>query len=95
MDRETVYTLNEIVPLMIGRLKQVPDGYRISTSSLFFELEPPPGALFQIPDFWKLHRALFEAALWEPGLTLDMSGHEDRCEGLPYNLDFVVRNGNI
>ncbi len=95
MGRETVYTLSEIVPLMIEKLKQLPDGYRISSSALFFQVEPPPGVLFQTPDFWALHRTLFEAALREPGLTLDMSEHEGKCEGFPYNLAFVVRNGNV
>ena len=38
-----------------------------------------------------VHAALFRAAE-KAHIFLDISEHEDKCEGLPVNLDYVVRN---
>ena len=42
-------------------------------------------------DLFDLHDALFKAARANH-ITLDMSEHKDKVEGLPFNLTFVVRN---
>ena len=41
-------------------------------------------------DLLDIHEALFSAAK-ASNITLDMSDHEGLVEGLPYNLDFIVR----
>jgi hypothetical protein len=41
-------------------------------------------------DLLAIHGALFRAAK-ASNITLDMSAHEGMEEGLPYNLDFIVR----
>ncbi len=40
-----------------------------------------------------IHETLIEAAK-EKGITLDMSKHDERDEGLPYNLPFIIRFEN-
>ena len=45
----------------------------------------------KVRDLFDLHDALFRAAKANK-ITLDMSEHEGRFEGLPFNLAFVVRN---
>ena len=42
-------------------------------------------------DLFDIHFALFETDE-KVGLTLDMSSHENKVEGLPFNLDFILRN---
>lgn len=42
-------------------------------------------------DLFEIHDALFRAAR-ASYITFDTSGHMDKVEGLPYNLDFIVRN---
>ncbi|MGI5892463.1 MAG: hypothetical protein ACOX7H_07035, partial [Bacillota bacterium] len=48
---------------------------------------------FEFMDLFDVHFALFEAAE-KAGLTLDMSAHENKVEGLPFNLDFILRKQN-
>ena len=81
--------LNVIIPVLIERLQAAPDGYDITTAQLLkvagYSLED-----FESTVLFDIHFALFEAAE-KAGLTLDMSSHENRVEGLPFNLDFILK----
>lgn len=81
--------LKEIIPVLIERLKVAPDGYDITSAQLLqkagYSLDD-----FEFTDLFDIHFALFEAAE-NAGLTLDMSSHENKVEGLPFNLDFILR----
>lgn len=81
--------LMNIVSALIKRLQDAPDGYAIATAQLLHV------AGYRTEDFterelFEIHYALFAAAE-EIGLVLDMSSHDNRFEGLPFNLDFVLR----
>ena len=84
--------LAEVIPVLIERLQAAPDGYDITTAQLVqvagYSLED-----FNFMDLFDVHFALFEAAK-KAGLTLDMSEHENKVEGLPFNLDFILRKQN-
>lgn len=81
--------LDGIIPILVERLKASPDGYDITTAQLLqvagYRLDD-----FEFMDLFDIHFALFEAAE-KTGLTLDMSSHENKVEGLPFNLDFILR----
>ena len=81
--------LEGIIPVLIERLKASPDEYDITTAQLLkvagYRLDD-----FEFMDLFDIHFALFEAAE-KAGLTLDMSSHENKVEGLPFNLDFTLR----
>ena len=80
--------IDEIVRVLLKRIRELPEGTETSTAKLIWEIFNNPrdlrGSLMEI------HFALLDAAKKE-GIDLDMSGHEDRVEGLPCNLDFVIR----
>jgi len=84
--------LAEVIPVLIERLQAAPDGYDITTAQLMqvagYRLED-----FEFTDLFDVHFALFEAAE-KADLTLDMSEHENKVEGLPFNLDFILRKQN-
>lgn len=46
---------------------------------------------YDIFDFFEVNDALFRAAKANH-IKLDMSEHENKVEGLPFNLDFIVIN---
>ena len=46
---------------------------------------------FEEFDLFDIHSALFKAARGNH-ITLDMSAHKNKVEGLPYNLDYIVKN---
>ena len=82
--------IRHIAEGLIDELREMPDGTRITSAQLLgkydYELEEfGEGGLF---DF---HEALARAAKGNH-ITLDMSDHKDKLEGLLYNLDFAVRN---
>ena len=81
--------LAEVITVLIERLQAAPDGYDITTAQLMqvagYRLED-----FEFMDLFDIHFALFEAAE-KAGLTLDMSSDENKVEGLPFNLDFILR----
>lgn len=81
--------LEGIMPVLIERLKASPNGYDITTAQLLqvagYRLDD-----FEFMDLFDIHFALFEAEE-KAGLTLDMSSHENKVEGLPFNLDFILR----
>lgn len=84
--------LAEVIPVLIERLQAAPDGYDITTAQLIqvagYSLEG-----FEFMDLFDVHFALFEVAE-KASLTLDMSAHENKVEGLPFNLDFILRKQN-
>ncbi len=86
MDRRT---RDSIVKELIGKLKELPDGSRITIRQLLKLAGRSPEK--EGIDVMAVHAALFRAAE-KAHIRLDMSEHEDKCEGLPVNLDYVVHN---
>ena len=84
---------DEIVSVLIDFLKNAPDGYNNSSARLMmaagYNLKDYSGL-----DLLEIHFALFDAAE-KAGLTLDMSSHDDKEEGMPYSLDFVLRKKRV
>lgn len=78
-----------IIPALIEQLKASPDGYDITTAQLLRVVGYKPEE-FEFTDLFDIHFSLFEAAE-KAGLILDMSAHENKVEGLPFNLDFILR----
>ena len=80
---------DEIVSVLIGFLKKAPDGYNNTSARLLmaagYDLKDFTGL-----DMLEIHFALFDEAE-KAGLTLDMSSHDDKEEGMPYSLDFFLR----
>ena len=80
--------IDEIVRVLLKRIRELPDGTETSTAKLIWEIFNNPrdlrGSLMEV------HFTLLEAAKKE-GIDLDMSKHDGKAEGLPYNLDFVIR----
>lgn len=75
---------------LVEELREMPDGTEITSWQLLKAGGYDPQEL----DFSELmdhHQYLFRIARANH-ITLDMSKHEVKVEGLPYNLDFVVRN---
>ena len=73
---------------MIERIKQLPDGTATTTARLLLDLGYPVKEWSE--DMFKAHYELMEEAE-KQGIDLDMSSHDGKFEGLPYNLDFVVK----
>ena len=63
-------------------------GKRISSCRLINDAGAYIGEEIE-PDYFELHRQLFIIADAN-GFLLDMSDHDGKCEGLPYNLDFRI-----
>ena len=86
----TTEQLQQIVDDLIEELRECEDGTCITTALLLeeagYELED-----FRTTDLLVIHSALFEAAEINH-ITLDMSAHRGRLEGLAHNLDYVVHN---
>ena len=75
---------------MIGRIRDFPDGTRITTAQLLNSLCYNNDRDLQ-RHLMEIHHELLQAAKAE-GITLDMSIHDGKIEGLPYNLDYVIRH---
>lgn len=86
MDKER---MNEIVQGMLGKLHSVDDG-TVLTSWRLLKLAGYDPDQFSFSNLLTLHTALFKAAGQE-GIILDMSSHEGKNEGLPFNLEFIVK----
>ena len=85
-------TKEEIIPIvedLVEELRESPDGIRITTSQLLRQAGHEED--FDPIDLIATHDALFEAAKANK-MTLDMSEHENKVEGLPYNLPYVVHD---
>ena len=82
--------IRHIAAGLIEELREMPDGTRITSAQLLMKYG------YDLDEFgeWGLfdfHYALDRAAKANH-ITLDMSDHKDKVEGLLYNLDFVIRN---
>ena len=75
---------------LVHELREMPDGTEITSWQLLKVGGYDPDE-YDFSDLMEYHQALFRAAKANH-ITLDMSKHENKVEGLPYNLDFVVRN---
>ena len=80
--------LRRIAESLIDDLRECEDGMETTTGILarsngYDDMD--------MDDLMELHDILFRTAKAHH-ITLDMSAHEGKIEGLPYNLDFVVKN---
>ena len=82
--------LRHIAEGMIDELRECEDGSVTTTGMLARSYDYDDMDTFELIE---LHYALFRAARAN-NITLDMSAHDNKVEGLPYNLDYVVRNKN-
>ena len=81
--------LDIIAEEMINFLMEQEDGYVDWTSRLANEMGYGD---IDFDDLFYLNDKVFELAE-KNGITLDMSEHEGKLEGLPFNLTFIVRKG--
>lgn len=81
--------IEEIVSKLIEQLISAPDGYSITTAQLVRQSGYP---LNDYEALYEIHFRLFEEAE-KAGMNLDMSSHDNKLEGLPYNLAFILRKG--
>ena len=82
--------LRHIAEGLIEDLRECEDG-TVTTTWRLLKAQGYEEREFEDWDLFDIHDALFNAARANK-ITLDMSVHDNRCEGLLYNLDFVVRN---
>ena len=82
-------TVNEIVAEMIKMLREAPDGTVTTTARLIKDTGYERSEYYGL-DLIEVHFALMEEAE-KAGITLDMSSHEGKDEGMPYSLEFVLR----
>ncbi len=75
---------------MVEDLRELEDGTSITTYQLLTRYGYTEKDL-DIGELFDLHNMLFKLAKANH-ITLDMSAHEGLAEGLPFHLDFVVRN---
>ena len=80
--------LRHIAESMIEDLRECEDGTVTTTGRLAHSCGYED---MEFSDLFDLHAALFRAARANH-ITLDMSEHKDKVEGLPFNLTFIVRN---
>ena len=80
--------LRHIAESMIEDLRECEDGTVTTTGWLARAYGYDDMETF---DLFDLHDALFRAAKANH-ITLDMSEHKDKVEGLPFNLTFIVKN---
>ena len=82
---------DKMVAKMVDVLRELPEGTEITT----YQLAKKAGfniSIYDASTLFPLHFAIFDAAE-KAGMELDMSKHENKIEGLPFNLDYVVRHG--
>lgn len=79
----------QILAAIIARLKSLPAGTRECTAGLFQDVFPE-APLPEFKELFDLDYALPELAEKE-GLYLDGTHHFNLIQGLPYNLDFIVK----
>ena len=74
---------------LVEELRECPDRTRINTSLLLRQAGHEED--FDPIDMIRIHDELFEQAEAN-NMTMDMSGHENKTEGLPYNLYYIIHN---
>lgn len=82
--------LQYLAETFIEDLRELEDGTSTTTWKLLDRYHYERDE-FDKEDLLEIHAALIRAAKANH-ITLDMSAHVNKAEGLPYNLDFVVRN---
>ena len=82
--------LQQIAEDLVENLRECPDGYTNTTVALMrdagYDLDE-----FDDMDLMRIDY-LTRALARKNHIKLDDSAHKGKCEGLPFNLDFVVRN---
>ena len=81
----------EAIRKMVDALKEM-EGEEISTARLMNEVFGESGSRDFLYELFQVDQDVRKAAE-KAGLILDMSKHENKCEGLPYNLDYLVQMG--
>ena len=89
-EQYTKSNLRHIAEYLVEELREMPDGTEITSGQLLKVGGYDPQE-FEFSDLMDYHQYLFRAAK-ASHITLDMSKHENKVEGLPFNLDFVVHN---
>ena len=89
-EQYTKSDLRHIAEFLVEELREMPDGTEI-TSGQLLKVGGYDSQEFEFSDLMDYHQYLFRAAKANH-ITLDMSKHENKVEGLPFNLDFVVHN---
>ena len=79
--------IDKIAEEMVNRLLKQENGFESSVGKLVDELGY---SNMEILDMMELNQKVFAQAE-EQGLILDMSMHDGLEEGLPFNLDFVLK----
>ena len=82
--------LLHIAEWMVDDLRECEDG-TVTTTALLLEDLGYNLNNFEQEDLFVVHDALLKEARAKH-ITLDMSAHGNRAEGLPYNLDYIIRN---
>ncbi len=82
--------LRYIVDDLIEELRELSDGYGITSGGLLKRFGYDPADM-EADDLFEFHNALFRASKANH-ITLDMSKHENKVEGFPWDLVFAVRN---
>ena len=89
-ERYTKEDLRSIAEDLIEDLREMEDGTAITTWQLLKALGYDMDE-FEFMDLFEVHAAIFDAAR-RHHITLDMSAHDEKVEGLLYNLDYIVHN---
>ena len=85
-------TKEEIKPIvedLVEELRECPDGTRITTALLLKQAGHEED--FDPIDLIEIHNELLEVVKAN-NIVLDMSEHDGKVEGFPFNLDYVVHN---
>ena len=80
--------LEPVVKRMMECIEEFPDGTEITTYHLVKHAGFDAEKLYD--DMFDIHFNLFSEAE-KANITLDMSKHDGLVEGLPFNLDYVIR----
>lgn len=75
----------DIVTKVADYIESLPEGSRTTTLRVLKKLYG------EVIDSFELHFDIFDEIDNRGNVILDMSEHEDKVEGLPQNLDFIVR----
>ena len=81
--------VKNVAEQLLEKVRELPDGTDTTTSRLLtdcgYDLDQLP-----VNFLFAVHYELYKSAE-KAGILLDMSAHEGKVEGLPFNLDFVIR----